>query len=103
MTNFSDLARVQAGCPVPWMRLEEEYPEESKIHDVEAEIDSASQRGEPTDSLIQERQEILESWRERVQNELARKSKDAELLRERDRVLGYFNERVKLASLAPAN
>ena len=80
---------------VPFMRLEEEYPEETEIFNVEVEIAEASRKGERIEGLVQKRQHIIDSWIRRIENDLTRGYSDDRkkgLERELNRARQYENE-----------
>ena len=52
------------------LRLEPEFPEETTIQDLEAEIGDAERNGTSTDSLKRKREQIIESWIERLTKEI---------------------------------
>ncbi|WP_143056882.1 hypothetical protein [Nitrosomonas marina] len=80
---------------VPFLRLEEEYPEETQIYEIESEIDDAHRVDRPVKDLVQKRQQIIDSWVRRVENELSTEFSDErkkELERELNRARQYENE-----------
>ncbi len=91
-------SRYQAPL-LPPMRLEEEIPEETKIRDLEIDIDEAARRGESTESLLQERERVIRSWIHRVEQEIADSGKNSsnfESLRNQlERAKDYLDERIQ--------
>ena len=75
----------------PAMRLEYGPPEESKIRDLENQIGNARRKGDPVDSLVEERRRTYESWIERLGREIAA-AKEA---RERDRLNGQRERAIR--------
>jgi hypothetical protein len=61
----------QRSSYVPSMRLEFEAPEESKIRDLERQIDDDRRKGNQVDRLIEERKRIYDSWIDRLDKEIA--------------------------------
>lgn len=100
MTIQRDYRQHRYQAPLlPPLRLEEEIPEETEIRDLECEIDDAARRGEPTDSLIEKREQVIRSWIRRVEKEIANTGKNASnvesLLNQLKRANEYLNERIK--------
>ena len=66
--------RATQGCreftPSPSMQLEDDAPEETKIRDLEGQIGEARRKGEPVESLLDERRRTYDSWIARLDREL---------------------------------
>ncbi|SET31880.1 hypothetical protein SAMN05216326_12026 [Nitrosomonas marina] len=95
MSQVNKYRPVDSFVFVPFLRLEEEYPEETQIYEIESEIDDAHRVGRPVKDLIQKRQQIIDSWVSRVENELSTEcnsERKKELERELNRARQYENE-----------
>jgi hypothetical protein len=80
---------------VPFLWFEKEYTEETKIYEIEVEIDDASKKGETTEGLIQKRQQIIHSWIKRIENDLTKgysNDRKKDLEEELNRARQYKNE-----------
>jgi hypothetical protein len=56
----------------PYLRLEDDAPEETRIRELELEIGKARRNRAPVDSLIEQRRLEYESWIKRLDREIDR-------------------------------
>ncbi len=76
---------------VPFMRLEDEAPEETKIRDLEKRIGDERDKG-TVDSLVKEKRRTYDSWIERLDREIPGASGDEKvrLQRQRERAVRMY-------------
>jgi len=75
------------------IRLEKESKEETRICDLEVEIGEARRKGQPVDSLLEERKRTYELWITRLNTELANATDEAargRIERQRDRARSQY-------------
>lgn len=75
------------------MRLEYESPEETKIRELEHQINEAGDKGEPVESLREERRRTYDLWIERLDREInnAKGERDrGRLERQRERAIREY-------------
>lgn len=90
---------------VPSMRLEDVAPEESKIRDLERRIVDERRKGEPVDSLVDERRRTYDSWIARLDHEIGDPRRDQQvrdrLQRQRERAIRDYGQPISGAAHSP--
>ena len=97
----NEVSRADSHSLLSLLRLEEEYPEETQILEIEAEIGEIDRRSGKSeiDRLIRKRQQIIESWIQRIEKELAKaRSHETREKLERELQRATEHQRRKLSS-----